>query len=114
MGVLTNVPVYYREADIFISGRWNREISIEDAMKFKQQGVEKFGPRLSKVDIEYKTKKGGIRVKFWHISEEDAVRDFHLKDRPCFHRTEIFYGRTGDKEPKKVIVDNDNWKEIQE
>lgn len=115
MGVLTNfgnVPVYYREASIFINGRYNREISIKDAMKFKQQGVEKFGPRLNKVDIEYKSKKSGIHVKFWHISEEDAAYCFSLKDRTCFHRTTIFYGRSGNENPKKVIVNNDNWKEI--
>lgn len=108
MGVLKkDVPVYYREASIFISGRYNREVSIEDAMTIKKKGLEKYGHRLNKIDIKYTSKKSGIHVTYWTLPEKEADMRLSSRDRACFHLTSIVYGKSGDNLPYRACVENE-------
>lgn len=45
--------VYYREPEIFVTGRYNRDISVEQVLAIKKVLVENFGALLSKIKIDY-------------------------------------------------------------
>ena len=107
MGVFNgNLPIYYREASVFVKGRYNREVSVEKVMEIKKNCVEKYGHRLNKVDITFNSKKKGIIVTAYTLSEADADVRLTLHDRPIFHRTRVMYGKSKDLGPYFVDIEN--------
>lgn len=98
--------VYYREPEIFVTGRYNRDISVEQVLAIKKVLVENFGALLSKITIDYSKRKDGIHVTpTVHKSIENVP--FYFRHRDSMDDTHIFYSRTNKEDPKTVIVDKD-------
>lgn len=96
--------VYYREPEIFVTGRYNRDISVEQILAIKKVFVENFGALLSKITIDYSKRKDGIHVTpTVHKSIENVP--FYFRHRDSMDDTYIFYSRTNKEDPKTVIVD---------
>ena len=100
MGVFnSNRPIYYREASVFVGGKYNREVSIDKVMEIKKNCVEKYGHHLNRLDIVYNSKKKGIVAIAYTLSEAEADARLTLQDRLIFHQTHILYGASKRSEP---------------
>lgn len=98
--------VYYSEPDIFITGKYNRDISVEQALAIKKELVEKYGALLGKITIDYSKRKDGINVTPMVYKSIEKV-PLHLHHRDSMDYTMIFYSRTNKEDPKTVIVNKD-------
>lgn len=98
--------VYYREPEIFVTGKYNRDISVEQVLAIKKELVERDGALLSKITIDYSKRKNGINVTITLYDSIEKV-PFHLRHRDSMDDTMIFYSRTSKEDPKTVIVDKD-------
>lgn len=98
--------VYYREPEIFVTGKYNRDVSVEQALAIKKGLVERHGVLLSKIAIDYSKRKDGIHVKpTVYVSIENVPFRFQYRD--SMNNTNIFYARTDKEDAKLVIVDKD-------
>ena len=95
--------VYYREPEIFITGKYNRDVSTEQAIAIKKGFVEKYGALLGKITIDYSKRKDGIHVTPMVYKSIENV-PLHIWHRDSMDDTRIFYSRTNKEDPKTVIV----------
>ena len=98
--------VYYREPEIFITGKYNRDISVEQALTIKKELVERHGALLCKITIDYSKRKNGVNVTIVLYDSIEKV-PLHIRHRDSMDDTMIFYSRTNKEDPKTVIVNKD-------
>lgn len=84
---------YYYEPSVDVRGKYSRELAIDKVLELRQEAVEKYGERLSRMVIDYSKRKDGIKITVYLYNEE-RKRPYYLEPRDEMDVIHVFYGRT--------------------
>lgn len=87
---------YYYEPRVDVMGKYSRELTIDKVLELRQEAVEKYGERLSRMVIDYSKRKDGIKITAYLYNEKHK-RPYYLEPRDEMDVIHVFYSRT-DKE----------------
>ena len=86
------VKMYYREADVFVIGKYGNEVPLDLAVATRDGLLQRYGEYLKRVNITYDKRKTGIVVTAeWHKEP-----DYHSKKREGDEYYNVEYIKKGE------------------
>jgi hypothetical protein len=101
MGKIMN-EMYYYEPEVRVTGKYGQELSSELILSLYQKCIQKYGDRLSSVQIDYSKRKDGIKTTA--ILYNGRERTLYVNHRPDMDVIKIFVAGTKDLPPKEIYV----------